>query len=212
MSRAANFMKKIRNLESSKIVPIPILHGSDLLPGLQDELKLELLDIFLEEVSKYSEQIIRHGYYDDGLDFLQRRSDLEFSSDEDCKLHFVFQTLWMGYTPPQDQSYQFVHEVSVRSLDKSPSFSNLDQGTGYSKLEQIDPDNVTVPIGQFIGHFYAPKTDVCCQAADIAGYLAHRAERENSGQFGQELEKRFSTIENKFTHNRIANVNSVGEI
>lgn len=181
-----------------RLEAVPVLHGRDLLRDTADDTKIAMVRALLDSFVSNGGAFARVGYYDKS-NFSPLKGDREYRVNQAHRNYLMTFNDWAS-------PFAFIHEAD-QPIDKMkfPFVSN-----DISEVYQLGISNANFDISNYIGNFIAPKYDLGCQVADIAGYIAHKADTEQSG-FGKRLSALFNeTYKSHFTINILIWWNSQG--
>ncbi|CUI84659.1 hypothetical protein [Cognatishimia activa] len=199
---ACKLERLIQGKDESFVPKVPILHGTDFLREYPDPQKFSYLKVFLDSLVENCSRIFRLGYFNKSIQlFCESKGQKALTRQR--RVQFCLMNFWLMYRPPEDEPFTLIHELDAEATLRSSQFSNLDQGSGYSMLHEIGQESLIVDLDNFLGHYFAPKSEIGCQAADVCSYLALKSADARATSFGRRMSEHFALIENKFVYNRI---------
>lgn len=167
--RAYEFAKRRFGIPDNTfdIGKIPHIHGSDLLRDYPDDKKIDLVRLLLKSFKMSGGKIVRVGYFDRSLE------DFRLTTKVD-RLNFVLSNFLMCFGNSYGCQFAFVHELDVRSLEGG--LRGVDEA--FPIFHAQDGIHSTIDVENFVGHFFAKKSALGCQVADISGYISDK--RQNA--------------------------------
>lgn len=172
------------------IANFPLVHGRNLLPGFEDEKKVQVCRLLLNCFSSNGGRFLRLGYYNKSL-------PKSFPGIRAYRIHFAVSSMMLSFEK-SEEPYCFLHE-------NDPSFAKADLPFFSGQMSiyyQLSAENVSFDYQKYIGSFIAPKYDLGCQVADIAGYVAMKAESAKT-DFSRALADVYREEEGNYLLNRI---------
>ena len=154
------------------VSPIPILHGSNLLPEYDDGTKIEAVRIVFDTLKNAGARLFRWGYFDDPAARVKSKNEKLFR----CLSDVMFGMARQGVP------YIIIHELDIEAARKN--YLYLTQAESILYLQEAM--DWAFPAEMFsnclAGHFLASKSDVIMQMADVAGYAAMKAHKRSLGE------------------------------
>lgn len=188
-------------LPAGNIKNVPPLHGSDLLRGVafDDSQRLSCVDALMGTFVNHGGRFRRVGYFDDSVPFLP---------DKKARVVFCLHNAFMRDPDWSlgDQPWMVTSEMDKESLKAGMKTLDTAQSMNYQLATMHGWEGLTFDFRNLIGHFFALKHDLGCQAADLSGYLALKADG-SATDFGKSLSERFSAYSKYYDCNEIISMN-----
>lgn len=166
---------KLLEKRQNVISPIPPLHGKCFLSEYDDETKFKALRILLEAVAGCNGSGFRVGYFDES-DLVKHDTPAKRAS----RALGAGVQLWLGAA--MTKRYLLVSEFDLEALKNGL----LTMDTSIDQYYQIEKENLSIKLENFMGHVFAHKKHLGCELADILGYLCLKADNPKT-KFAKEL-------------------------
>lgn len=180
---------------SRKVNRIPVLHGSNLLRDWgSDETRLAAVNALFSAFEQGDARFFRLGYFHDEL--------LVPPGSKSQMVNFCLSNLLLCMEQV-GEPFALVSELDRTALRSNPRFADDTTSLHYQAAARHSDDFITIDYANFLGHFIAAKGHLGCQMADIAGYVALKAETA-SAPFAQSLRDIFLARKDKYLLNEVS--------
>ncbi len=188
--------REIRGSERSEerhIHEMPVLHGCEFLKEFSDTVKFEVLDVLINSLEGIECDFLRIGYFNQSF-----FSNQMPGRDRNGRISLAFMSVGLAVWDKPDDDHILVAEFDKEALRKSLTST-------YSSLSQyfvIGADNVSFNLMRFVGHYYAPKSELGCQIADVINYCCLKSSNPNS-DFASRMSKYYESVADRYLVNQI---------
>ena len=176
---------------------LPHLHGADFLRNYNDTVKSEVLDALSSSLEGCDFHFLRVGYFDRSFP-----PETEFST-RNFRLNHALLGISFAIRDKPDDYHILVSEIDAEALKKNLE-SNFNNPSLYFV---IGADNVSYNLMKTAGHFYAPKSDLGCQVADVFNYCCLKSSSDQSA-YGKMMASYYFRFSNRYLVNQIIWVNN----
>lgn len=179
-------------IDAKHIHKLPVLHGSNFLSDFDESLKFRVLDELAESIKPTDCGFIRLGYFDRSIpaetNLSGRNQILELA------LLGVALSLW----DKPDDDYLLVSEIDKEALRQRIETIFNDNGQHHV----LPPENFSYNVSRLVGHYYAPKSELGCQIADVINYCCLKKNTATS-KFQKKMSKYYDLFAGRYIVNQI---------
>ncbi|WP_223428971.1 hypothetical protein [Tateyamaria pelophila] len=176
---------------------LPNIHGSELLSDFPDEIKFQVLEKLCSVLKEFDVDFLRIGYFDRSFPYEMQHSA------RDQILDLCVTSTAFAISDEKEPNHVLVSEFDKESLRR-----NLDKT--LQKLSTIyagGAESSSINLKNLTGHYYATKSEIGCQIADIINYCCLK-KSNGTTDFSNQLAKYYDMFSEDYIANQVIWINN----